>query len=528
MLSVRRCALLWMGAVLCAGFGGCDEKTSRADLVLLNGAEPESLDPAVITGQPEGRIVNALFEGLTRLDRQGRSGPGVAESWTISPDARTYTFKLRPDARWSDGSPVTAHDFVASWRRTLTPETAASYNYQLFYVKNAKDFADGKLTDFSQVGVRALDDRTLEVTLENPTPFFLELCATPPLQPVPIRVVEREGDDWIKPGKMVNNGAFLLDAWRINDRVRLRRNPHYWDRANVQLETVDALPISKANVAFNFYASGEADLALDKGLAPTALLEELKKRPDFHSAPFFGNYFLRFNCAAGAFRDERVRRAFSLAVDKKRIVTKITRAGEEPADSLVPPGIEGYVSPEGLAYDPDEARRLLAEAGFPGGEGFPLTRYLYSEGELNEAIAVELQSMWQATLGVKVALARQEWKVYLNSLNSLDYDIARSTWVGDYPDPNTFLDMFVTGGGNNRTGWSDSKYDALITEAARESDPAKRFAVLARAEELLIAKQSVICPLYYYVGIQLYDAKRVGGIEPNVLDEHPIRLMERR
>ncbi|HEY8901633.1 MAG TPA: peptide ABC transporter substrate-binding protein [Chthoniobacterales bacterium] len=522
------CRLLSAGLLAATLLVGCGRPADRADLTLINGAEPESLDPAVITGQPEGRVVNALFEGLTTFDRGGRAVPGVAESWTISPDGKTYIFKLRAGAKWSDGSPVTALDFVRSWRRTLAPDTAASYNYQLFYVKNAKAFADGKVTDFSQVGVRALDDRTLEVQLENPTPFFLDLCATPPLQPVPTRVIEKFGDDWIKPGRLVNNGAYLLEDWRINDRIRLRKNPNYWDRANVALETVDVLPISKANVAFNFYASGEADLMLDKGLAPPALLDELKKRPDFHAAPFLADYFLRFNCAEGPFRDERVRHAFAMAVDKERIVKKITRAGEVPADSLVPPGIEGYRSPAGLRYDPTEASRLLAEAGFPNGKGFPLVRYLYSESELNEAIAVELQNMWKQTLGVQVALTRQEWKVYLNSMNQLDYDICRSSWVGDYPDPNTFLDMFLTGGGNNRTGWSNAAYDALIAEAATEADPAKRFATLARAEELLVVQQAVICPLYFYVGIQLYDPARVSGIEANVLDEHPLRLMRRR
>lgn len=505
----------------------CEPNGKRADLVLVNGAEPESLDPAVITGQPEGRVVNALFEGLTRFNVRGKAEPGVAESWTISPDGRTYTFRLREGARWSDGKPVTAQDFVASWRRTLTPETAASYNYQLFYVKGARDFAEGRTTDFSQVGVRATDERTLEVELESPTPFFLELCATPPLQPVPVELVKRLGDDWIKPGRIVNNGAYVLEDWRINDRIRLRRNPQYWDRANVALETVDLLPISKANVAFNFYASGQADLLLDKGLAPPALLDSLKLRSDFHSAPFLATYFLRFNCAAGPFRDERVRRAFALAVDKERIVRKITRAGELAANSLVPPGIVGYVSPEGLKPDPETARKLLAEAGYPGGRGLPLVRYLYSESELNEAIAVELQAMWSEVLGVQVSLTRQEWKVYLNSMNSLDYDICRSSWVGDYPDPNTFLDMFLTGGGNNRTGWSDPAYDALIAAAAREADPVKRFGLLSQAEELLVARKAVICPLYFYVGIQLYDPNRVAGIEPNLLDEHPIRLMRR-
>ena len=527
MFTIRPPAVFWMGLAFGVALSGCGLKAKRADLVLVNGAEPDSLDPAIITGQPEGRVVNALFEGLTTFDRKGRSVPGMAESWTISPDRKTYTFRLRADAKWSDGVPVTAGDFVASWRRMLTPATAAPNNYQLFYVRNAKAFADGKLADFSQVGVRALDDRTLEVQLGNPTPFFLDLCATPPLQPVPLRVIEREGDDWIKPGRIVTNGAYLLEAWRINDRIRLRRNPLYWDRAHVALETVDVLPIAKANVAFNFYASGEADVMLDKGVVPPSLLDELKRRPDFHAAPFLGSYFVRFNCVKGPFADERVRQAFALAVDRERIVKKITRAGELPAATLVPPGVAGYHAPAGLGYDPEKARALLAEAGYPGGRGFPLARYLFSEGELNEAIAVELQNMWSQTLGVQVALTRQEWKVYLNSLNSLDYDLARSTWVGDYPDPNTFLDMFLTGGGNNRTGWSNPAYDGLIAQAAAEGDAARRFAILAQAEEMLVARQAVVCPLYFYVGIQLYDPKRVGGIEPNVLDEHPIRLMER-
>ncbi len=504
-------------------FAGCGPAQKRADLVFLNGAEPESLDPAVITGQPEGRVVNALFEGLTTFDAGGRAVPGVAESWTISPDRRIYTFTFRPDAMWSDGTPVRASDFVSSWRRTLLPETAAGYNYQLFYVKNAQAFAEGRLADFDQVGVKALDDRTLQVTLENPTPFFLDLCATPPLQPVPASIVAKYGDDWIKPGHMVNNGAYTLDSWRINDRIRLKKNPWYWNRAHVALDTIDILPISKANVAFNFYASGLADLVMDKGLTPPALLNDLRLRPDFHAAPFLGIYFLRFNCEKPPFNDVRVRQAFSLAINKETITKKITRAGELPASSFVPPGIEGYVSPEAPASDPAAARRLLAEAGFPAGRGFPLVTYLYSEGELNEAIAVELQDMWARELGIKVNLARQEWKVYLNSLSSLDYGIARSTWVGDYPDPNTFLDMFVANGGNNRTGWSDPAYDTLIASAARETDPARRFSILRQAEDMLIRTQSPICPLYYYVGIQLFDDRKFGGILPNVLDEHPLK-----
>jgi oligopeptide transport system substrate-binding protein len=524
VMTIRLLALFW----LLAFFASCGPAAKRGDLVFINGAEPETLDPGLITGQPEGRIVNALFEGLTTFNAEAKAVPGMAESWTVSDDKRVYTFKIRPDAQWSDGSPVTAQGFVDSWRRTLLPETAAAYNYQLFYVKNAQPFAEGKITDFSEVGVKALDDRTLEVTLENPTPFFLDLCATPPLAPVPVKVIEKYGDDWIKPEHMVNNGAYVVDTWRINDIIRLRKNPRYWNAANVALETIDVLPIAKDTVAFNFYASGLADLSMDKGLTPPALLDALKQRPDFHPAPFLGTYFLRFNCQKGPFTDARVRRAFAMAVDKRRIVDKITRAGELPASGIVPPGLEGYVSPDGLPYDPEKARALLAEAGYPDGKGFPLVNYLYDDRGSNEFIAVELQDMWKRELGITVNLAKQEWKVYLNSMSSLDYDIARSSWVGDYPDANTFLDMFLTGGGNNRTGWSDPAYDKLIADAGREIDPAKRLEILREAETLLVAEQAPICPLYYYVGIQIYDPSKIGGIKPNTLDEHPLKAMFRK
>jgi oligopeptide transport system substrate-binding protein len=506
----------------------CDKVSDRADLVFVNGAEPETLDPSIITGQPEGRVVNALFEGLCAYDENGQAVPGVAESWNVSPDGKIYTFHLRQNAKWSDGSPLTAHDFVQSWKHTLTPSTGSQYNYQLYPIKNAQAFAEEKLTDFSHVGVKALDDRTLVVELENPTPYFIQLCAFPTLHPLPVALIERVGDDWVKPEYLVCNGAYSLESWRINDKIRLRKNPHYWDRENVALETIDVLPISDANVAFNFYASGLADLLMDKGLAPPALLDDLKKRDDFHASPFLGIYFLRYNCQKGPFADERVRHAFSLVVDKQRIVEKITRAGEEAAPGFVPPGIPGYTGTEGLTFDPEKARRLLSEAGYPGGKGFPNANYLYSKSELNEAIAVELQSMWRDQLGVNVNLVRQEWKVYLNSLSLLDYDIARSSWVGDYPDPNTFLDMFLTGGGNNRTGWSSPQYDALIAASARELDPKKRFDILRQAEDLLVQKAVPICPIYYYVGIQLYDPKKLGGIRANVLDEHPLRRIYRK
>ena len=515
-------------AILTLLLAGCGKADRRADLVFLNGAEPETLDPAIITGQPEGRIVNALFEGLCAYDENGQPSPGVAEKWEISPDGKTYTFHIRANAKWSDGSSLTARDFVESWHHTLTPATGSQYNYQLYPVKNAQAFSEGKLTNFSEVGVHAVDERTLRVELENPTSYFLQLCAFPTLHPLPVALIKRIGDDWVKPANMISNGAYTLEAWRINDKIRLRKNAHYWDSENVALETIDVLPISDANVAFNFYSSGLADLMMDKGLVPPALLEDLKKRTDFHATPFLGIYFLRYNCDRGPFKDERVRRAFTLAVDKKRIVDKITRAGELPASGFVPPGIAGFKGTDGLVFDPAQAAILLAEAGFPAGKGFPNVNYLYSKSELNEAIAVELQNMWRDSLGVNVNLVRQEWKVYLNSLSLLDYDIARSSWVGDYADPNTFLDMFLTGGGNNRTGWRSTDYDTLVATASRELNPSRRFEILREAEDLLVKNAIPVCPIYYYVGIQLYDPTKFDGIRANVLDEHPLRKIRKK
>ncbi|MBI4026740.1 MAG: peptide ABC transporter substrate-binding protein [Verrucomicrobia bacterium] len=520
--------LFFSALTFCWLIAACAPSEHGSDFVFLNGTEPESLDPAIITGQPEGRIVLALFEGLTARDPQGRVVPGAAERWKISSDGKRYTFHLRADARWSNGEPIVASDFVHSWQRTLSPATASEYAYQLYYVQNAEAYNAGKLKDFSQVGVRALDSRTLEVCLANPTPFFLDLCAFPTLMPVHLLSVEKHGDDWIKPGRMVSNGAYVLEEWRINHRVRLRANPHYWDRAHVSLQTVDILPTSQANTAFNLYHSGAADLILDKGLVPPMLLDALKDRPDFHASPFLGNYFYRFNVTRKPFSDVRVRKAFALAIHKQRLVDKVTRAGEQIAGSLVPPGIPGYSSPPGLSHDPDAARDLLAQAGFPSGKGFPNVSLLYNKSEQNEAIAVEIQDMLQKELGVHVQLAQQEWKVYLNSMSALDYDFCRSSWVGDYNDPNTFLDMFVTNGGNNRTGWTNAKYDTLIRAAAEELDPKRRADIFRQAETLLCREELPILPLYYYVGIQFYDAQKISGLQSNVLDEHPLKYVRKK
>jgi oligopeptide transport system substrate-binding protein len=517
-----------VGSLFCFSFAGCDSSTSRADLVILNGAEPDSIDPAVITGQLEGRVAYALFDGLVHFDRRGTPQPAIAQSWDISPDSKVYTFRLRPDAKWSNGDPVTANDFVESWKRTLQPETAAEYAYVMYHIKNAEAFNEGKIKDFSLVGVRALDPQTLRVELEDPTPYFLDLCAYVPYLPVHIPTVKRFGDDWIKPAHLVNNGPFLMEEWRLNYRIRLRKNPNYWDARHVQLETVDLLPIENSTSAYNFYASRVADLILDKGLTPPSLIPELKRRPDFHAAPFLGDYFIRFNVTRKAFADPRVRQAFAMAIDRERLVRKITQAGEPPAYSFTPPGTAGYQPPVMFHLDPEKARHLLADAGYPHGQGFPTVTYLYDNKKLNEDIAVEIQSMLWQELGIHVELQKQEWKVYLNSMNRRDYDFCRSSWIGDYNDPNTFLDCFVANGGNNRTGWSNQEYDWLIDAAGKEANQQKRFGYFRQAEDILLNQETPILPLYFYLGIQIYDDSELGGIEPNLLDEHPFREMYRK
>ena len=510
---------------------GCGRAIKRADIVIINGGEPDTIDPAKIRGQPEGRIAYSLFEGLTRFNVKGETEPGMAERWELSPDGRRYTFHLRADVKWSNGDAVTTEDFVWSWLRALR-EPEAEYKYQLYYIRGAEAYGEAKNDAVrpaaDSVAIRAPDSRTLTVELNNPTPFFVDLCAFYTLMPIhraTFEAAEKAGVSWLRPGHLVNNGPFLFTEWRLNDRIRLTRNPGYWDAANTGMETVDILPAPSPNTAFNFYHSGVADLILDKSLVPTSLVPELKKRADYHATPILATYFVRYNTKRKPFDDVRVRKAFSLVVDKALLTEKVTQAGEPPTDAFVPAGTAGYQPPEGLKRDPDAARKLLAEAGFPGGAGFPVVRYLYTNrSETDEKIAVEFQAMLKRELGISVLLAKQEWAVYLNSLSGLDYDLCRSSWVGDYMDPNTFLDMFVTGGGNNNTGWSNKRYDELIALAAKDTDQKERFAHFREAETMIVRDEMPICPLFNYVVIMFYN-ERLGGVAGNLTDEHPFRAM---
>ncbi|MGI8602618.1 MAG: peptide ABC transporter substrate-binding protein [Verrucomicrobiales bacterium] len=509
--------------------GACRHREARADLIFISPAEPETLDPALASDQASGRVITSIFEGLMRWTEAGEAVPGAAAAApAISGDGLVFTFHLRPEARWSNGDPVTAPDFRDSWERLLNPNTGADYVALLHVVKNAKPYSEGKLTDFSQVGLRALDDLTFEVTLEHPAPYFTDLCALFTLCPVHLRSLRANGKDWARPGKLIGNGAYQLNEWRINYRLRLDRSESYWDRANVRLRTVEMRTINNPVTALNYFLTGAADLTLDKDGVPTTLVDKLGRAPYFHSGPMLASCFMRFNCAKdGPLKNPKIRQAFGLVLDRRKIVERVTKMGEPPAYSLTPPGCGGgYRPPQPRAlHDLPLARQLLADAGYPEGRGFPLVTYLYPSRDVDVSLAIEVQAMWENALGVRILPQKQEWKVYLDSMRKLNYDIARSPWVGDYNDPNTFLDIFTSDNGNNRTGWKNAVYDELIRTAAREADRAKRFEIFREAEDLLIQREAVISPVYHYVGVQFYWPEKLGGVQSNLVDEHPFRCM---
>ena len=566
-----------------------------ADFTFCNETEIKTVDPAIVTGNPEGRIIRELFECLVNWHPETLEPiPGVAERWDLALDQVTYTFHLRENALWTDGTPVTAHDFHWSYQRFLHPETAAEYAYQLWYVAGAEEYtkrkveigqpveielteklpgalkyargkvvhgklleienadgepeervyvvelADGQqqryskssdnddainyrwlLPDFGQVGIRVIDDHTLEIKLKHPVPYFVQLTGFYPLSPVNRRCVETFGyPAWTKPENIVTNGPFLLSERRIRDRIRLTKNPQYWNAQNVRLNVVDALAVDSATTALNMYETGQCDWVPK---VPNTVIPYLRGRADFVSKPYLSVYYYRLNTTKPPLDDPRVRRALNLALDKQEIVDKVARGGEVPAVSFVPPGIKNYEPGTCGTRNVEEARRLLAEAGYPNGEGFPKIEILYNTMDSHRSIAELIQSQWKETLGIDAGLANQEWGVFLGSVRQLKYNAARAGWTGDYVDPNTFLDMFVTGGENNQTGWGNAEYDRLIEQAQQERDAQQRLELFRQAETILMDELPIL-PLYYYVASELV-RPNVRGWYPNVQDIHPISAL---
>lgn len=634
LIAVCGCAVIWALSFT---------TLQPADFAFQNGDDVKTLDPARATGEPEHKVLQALFEGLLRSIPNGpvaETGlqpmevvPGMADLPEISEDGRTYTFTIREGMKWSDDTPVTSHDFAWSWQRTLHPETASEYASQLYYVVGGKAYntaelnigdrvevelrdrpaspdplqpfprgtllhgvlesihkterpeiadeesdlgkqmladwqnawvysvavkpqsdagidwnAAGDLRHFSKQtdatsfdqgelelahqvlidfahfgGVQTPDDQTLIVQLNEPTPFFSYLTGFYTLFAVNRNCVETYGAPaWTKSENMVCNGPYQLDFRRIRDRIRLRKNDFYWNAAAVDLDRIDAYSVKSQTTALNMYLKGQIHWASD---VPLSVIEEIQQRDDAKVGVSLAVYFYRLNTTRKPLDDPRVRHALNMAIDKQQIVNEVTRAGQIPAASIVPPYLTQYQSPQGDSYNPQRARELLAEAGFPGGRGMPTLSILYNTSESHRAIAEVIQQQWQNNLNVKASLENMEWGTYLDKMFSVDFTIARSGWNGDYPDPNTFLDMWTTGNSHNSTGWSRPEYDELIAQSQAASGQ-QRMDLLHKAETLLLEDLPVL-PLYFYTRTNLFSPE-FAGFEPNVMDQHPLHLIRRR
>jgi|TARA_B100001094_G_scaffold329426_1_gene392145 oligopeptide transport system substrate-binding protein len=529
----KKCDLIFLSILLatCVTLTGCGSSETNVvagnksgTLYWGNGTEPQSLDPQIATGVPEHHIISAVMEGLVLKDRKTlEPRPGVAKTWDISNDGRVYTFYLRENAKWSNGDAHTADDYVWSWWRALQTTLGNQYAYMLFPIKNAKRYYDGETSDFSDVGVKAIDNRTLQVTLTNPTPYFLQLLDHYSLFPVHQATIEKfgradeRGTRWSYEGNLVGNGPYKLEEWKINRHITVTKNPYYWDEANVSINSIVFKPVDNAVTEERMFRAGALHVTSSIPADKIAIYQE-KSAPELKITPYLGTYFYRLNINTPQLQDKRVRRALGMAIDRKQLVDNITKGGQIPAYTMTPPGTMGYFPESTLNFDPEAAKRLLAEAGYPNGEGFPPIEILYNTNEGHRKIAVALQEMWKNYLNIDIKLLNQEWKVYLATESAGDYQISRGGWIGDYVDPNNFLDMFLCNGGNNRTGWCNEEYDRLILEVApSQSSHEQRLKIFQQAETILLEDMPII-PVYTYTSIKLLHPS-VRNFDDNILNQ---------
>ena len=519
------------GVVLLPG-GGNDEPP---DFAFINRGDIKTLDPNRLSWAQDIRIGYALWEGLYRLDAATLDPElGAAERVDVSDDKTVYTFHIRPDARWSNGDPLESKDFVFAWRRML--EEPDEYSYLLYYLKGARPYSEAFAKDtavgktFAQaVGIELLGPKTLRVRLEHPVTFFPDLVAFPPYFPLhepsmrPFKSVDASSGrvsysgKFTRPPHLVTNGPFRLHDWKFKGRLRMVRSDHYWDRANVKSRIIDQV-YGEGQVAFEMYDRGEVDWHLGIELMPE-ISANLKAagRKDLHVWPGFGTYFYSFNCLPNLpdgrknpFADVRVRQALAMAIDKRPIVETVTRMGEPITSNYIPPGVfPKYPVPQGLPYDPERARRLMAEAGFPGGAGFPAVSLLFNNDAHHGDVAQVVRRQWLRELGVNVTLEGVEIKIFGDRLHNQEYAVARASWMGDYNDPSTFTDKYLSFSEQNDAKWVSAEYDGLCARAAVEADIAKRLDLISRAEAILLAEAPII-PVYTYVNVDLHRDDVIG------------------
>lgn len=529
----KLCAVLMTATLGMSLFVGCgkDKAANEGQKFVFNlGEDPETIDPTLNTSANASTIIVNAFEGLTRLDENDKAVAGVAKDWKVSDDGTVYTFNLRDNAKWSDGQNVTANDFKYSWVRALTKETAAEYAYQLFYIKNAEAYYNGT-AKAEDLGIKVVDDYTLEVTLESPTAYFPELMAFPTYMPLREDVVSAEPDAWAtKPETYVSNGPFKLVTWDMSAQLVFEKSENYWDASSVKLDSLTFNLVTDLDSAYASLKAGEFDMVND---VPPAEIENGKNEGLVHISPYLGTYFFAINVGKqdglsddvkSVLSNKLVRKALNLAIDRPTIIKNVTKADQVPAYSFVPQGIKNADGSEFASkeyYDAskaniEEAKKLLAEAGYPDGKGIPTLELMYNTEGSHKDVCQLIQQDW-AKIGVNVELTNQEFAVFQNTRQNGEYQIARHGWIGDYTDPMTFLDMWVTGGGNNDVGFSNAEYDKLVADAKKESDATKRSDLLRKAEDILMEEMPVL-PIYYYTKVRAWKPE-VKGVLSSTLGQ---------
>lgn len=525
-MSKKIFTLVLVVVMVFAVFTGCQSSTSDEGTTSISvnvGPEPESIDPAFNEAVDGATLLIHAFEGLMTLDKDGMPVLAQAAEYTVNDDETVYTFTLRDDIKWTDGEIVTANDFIYAWKRAIDPANGTSYGYMFDVIKNGGEIYNGEegvsLDDFGAV---ALDDKTIEITLNAPTPYFLELCAFPNYFPVRQDIVEANPETWATdPATYVTNGPYTLTSWTHNSEMIYAKNANYYNVDSLGPDEIKFVLMADDNAILAAFQNEEILFA---DSMPNDEIDAWRDKEEFHLEGQLGTYYVDFNTQKAPFDDVRVRKALSLAIDRNYIVEQIGKAGQEPAPAFVPIGLTDndatkefrevggeYYSVDPADYEANvaEAKELLADAGYPDGEGFPTFEYMYNESTGHQQIAEALQNMWKEQLGVDSKLVSQEWSVFLQTRQDGNYEVARDGWLGDYNDPITFIDMNTTTSGNNNSHWSNSEYDSLVTQIKNSSDREERYSLMHQAEDIFM-EESPVAPIYYYVDIFLMNPKLEG------------------
>ncbi len=515
-----------LAAALFFTHGGCSTPPPEAgepgqEFVYYNGPEPRTVDPGLLTDSYGAFLALNLFEGLTVWDAAASEvRPGVAESWEVSEDNSRYTFSLRDDARWSNGTPVTAEDFVTAWHRVLNPDTGASFATLLYPIRGARELHTGLTTDASTFGAQAIGPHTLQVDLESPVPYFLALTADAVMLPVNPACLKKHGWAWTDPGKIVVNGPYTLESWD-DHRVELKKNSRYWDEASVDLEQVVALQAAPDEGLIDAYRAGTLHWT---GFAGDTLEETrwsgLTDESGLHTHKALLTGYLVFNTARPPFDDPTIRRALACALDRETVARPGARLATE---NLVPQGLPRYEPAPGLAHDPERARALLAEAGYPGGEGMPTVEIAVDDAEANVAAMTAVADQWRSVLGLDVKIYVREWRIHVSTVYEGAFQVARYAWAADYPDPSNFMEIFLSSSPLNPAGWQDDAFEDFFKESQRTND-ADSYGRLLRSAEKRLLEQAPIVPLYNDTSRCLL-SPAVKGYEDNLLNVHLLKYL---